>query len=140
MRKFVLFFFFLLIILLDISCGQLLGSGKSFEEKLKEQDLDSYEPDHSMEEQMKELIKEFVQDNDWKPDQQIDAQTFKKMFVNLIQRGALRHGNSQILRKLSDKILEKHGEPIIVKNLEQYFNIEELTLTYSKLLTPNSDL
>ncbi len=140
MRKFVLFFFFLLIILLDISCGQLLGSGKSFEEKLKEQDLDSYEPDHSMEEQMKELIKEFVQDNDWKPDQQIDAQTFKKMFVNLIQRGALRHGNSEILRKLSDKILEKHGEPIIVKNLEQYFNIEELTLTYSKLLTPNSDL
>ena len=140
MRKFVLLFFFLLIILLDISCGQLLGSGKSFEEKLKEQDLDSYEPDHSMEEQMKELIKEFVQDNDWKPDQQIDAQTFKKMFVNLIQRGALRHGNSQILRKLSDKILEKHGEPIIVKNLEQYFNIEELTLTYSKLLTPNSDL
>ena len=140
MRKFVLFFFFLLIILLDISCSQLLGSGKSFEEKLKEQDLDSYEPDHSMEEQMKELIKEFVQDNDWKPDQQIDAQTFKKMFVNLIQRGALRHGNSEILRKLSDKILEKHGEPIIVKNLEQYFNIEELTLTYSKLLTPNSDL
>ena len=140
MRKFVLFFFFLLIILLDISCGQLLGSGKSFEEKLKEQDLDSYEPDHSMEEQMKELIKEFVQDNDWKPDQQIDAQTFKKMFVNLIQRGALRHGNSEILRKLSDKILEKHGEPIIVKNLEQYFNIEELTLTYSRLLTPNSDL
>ena len=140
MRKFVLFFFFLLIILLDISCGQLLGSGKSFEEKLKEQDLDSYEPDHSMEEQMKELIKEFVQDNDWKPDQQIDAQTFKKMFVNLIQRGALRHGNSEILRKLSDKIIEKHGEPIIVKNLEQYFNIEELTLTYSKLLTPNSDL
>ena len=140
MRKFVLFFFFLLIILLDISCGQLLGSGKSFEEKLKEQDLDSYEPDHSMEEQMKELIKEFVQDNDWKPDQQIDAQAFKKMFVNLIQRGALRHGNSEILRKLSDKILEKHGEPIIVKNLEQYFNIEELTLTYSKLLTPNSDL
>ncbi len=140
MRKFVLFFFFLLIILLDISCGQLLGSGKSFEEKLKEQDLDSYEPDHSMEEQMKELIKEFVQDNDWKPDQQIDAQTFKKMFVNLIQRGALRHGNSEILRKLSDKILEKHGEPIIVKNLENYFNIEELTLTYSKLLSPNSDL
>ena len=140
MRKFVLFFFFLLIILLDISCGQLLGSGKSFEEKLKEQNLDSYEPDHSMEEQMKELIKEFVQDNDWKPDQQIDAQTFKKMFVNLIQRGALRHGNSEILRKLSDKILEKHGEPIIVKNLEQYFNIEELTLTYSKLLTPTSDL
>ena len=140
MRKFVLLFFFLLIILLELSCGQLLGSGKSFEEKLKEQDLDSYEPDHSMEEQMKELIKEFVQDNDWKPDQQIDAQTFKKMFVNLIQRGALRHGNSEILRKLSDKILEKHGEPIIVKNLEQYFNIEELTLTYSKLLTPNSDL
>ena len=42
------------------------------------------------------------------------------MFVNLIQRGALRTGNSEILKRLADKILEKHGEPIIVKNLENY--------------------
>ena len=89
---------------------------------------------------MKGLIEEYVQDNEWTPEQQIDAATFKKMFVNLIQRGALRQGNTDIIKALADKILEKHGEPIIVKNLEQYFNIEELTLTYSRLLTPNSDL
>ena len=151
MRKFVIFFFLLLILFLNVSCdGPTLGSanlgsaklssGKTFEERLKEEDLDSYEPDHSMENQMKDLINEYVQDNDWTPDQQIDAKDFKKMFVNLIQRGALRQSNTDILKALADKILEKHGEPIIVKNLEKYFNIEELTLTYSKLLSPNSDL
>jgi len=139
MRKFVLFFFLLLILFLNISCeGPSLGSGnlgstklnswKTFEERLKEEDLDSYEPDHSMENQMKDLINEYVQDNEWTPDQQIDAANFKKMFVNLIQRGALRQSNTDILKALADKILEKHGEPIIVKNLEKYFNIEELTL------------
>ena len=89
---------------------------------------------------MKELIQEYVQDQEWTPDKQLEKEVFKKMFVNLIQRGALRTGNSEILKRLADKILEKHGEPIIVKNLEKYFNIEELALTYSKLLTPNSDL
>ena len=141
MRKTFLFIFLLFIIILKISCSAVkLGSGKSFEERLKEEDLESYEADHSMENKMKELIQEYVQDQEWTPDKQLEKEVFKKMFVNLIQRGALRTGNSEILKRLADKILEKHGEPIIVKNLEKYFNIEELTLTYSKLLTPNSDL
>ena len=141
MRKTFIFIFLLFIIILKISCSEVkLGSGKSFEERLKEEDLESYEADHSMENKMKELIQEYVQDQEWSPDKQLEKEVFKKMFVNLIQRGALRTGNSEILKRLADKILEKHGEPIIVKNLEKYFNIEELTLTYSKLLTPNSDL
>ena len=146
MRKTILSFLIILSVILNISCSDVklgsanLGSGKTLEERLKEEDLDSYEADHSMENQMRDLIKEYVQDNEWTQEQQIDKATFKKMFVNLIQRGALRQGNSEILKRLADKILEKHGEPIIVKNLEKYFNIEELTLTYSKLLSPNSDL
>ena len=146
MRKTILSFLIILSVILNISCSDVklgsanLGSGKTLEERLKEEDLDSYEADHSMENQMRDLIKEYVQDNEWTQEQQIDKATFKKMFVNLIQRGALRQGNSEILKRLADKILEKHGEPIIVKNLEKYFNIEELTLTYSKLLSLNSDL
>ena len=146
MRKTILSFLIILSVILNISCSDVklgsanLGSGKTLEERLKEEDLDSYEADHSMENQMRDLIKEYVQDNEWTQEQQIDKATYKKMFVNLIQRGALRQGNSEILKRLADKMLEKHGEPIIVKNLEKYFNIEELTLTYSKLLSPNSDL
>ena len=134
------FFIFSLLIITIISSDIKLGSGKTFEERLKEEDLDSYEEDHTMDNQMKDLIKEYVQDQEWKPDEKIDKETFQKMFVSLIQRGALRQGNGAILKKLADKILEKHGEPVIVKNLEKYFNIEELTLTYSRLLSPNSDL
>ena len=141
MRKIKYYFFlFSLLIITIISSDIKLGSGKTFEERLKEEDLDGYEEDHTMDNQMKDLIKEYVQDQEWKPDEKIDKETFQKMFVSLIQRGALRQGNGAILKKLADKILEKHGEPVIVKNLEKYFNIEELTLTYSRLLSPNSDL
>ena len=141
MRKIKYFFFiFSLVIITIISSDIKLGSGKTFEERLKEEDLDGYEEDHTMDNQMKDLIKEYVQDQEWKPDEKIDKETFQKMFVSLIQRGALRQGNGAILKKLADKILEKHGEPVIVKNLEKYFDIQELTLTYSRLLSPNSDL
>ena len=137
---------FLLLLLLNLfiyisSTDIKLGSGKSFEERLKEEDLDKYEADHSMEDKMKELLSEYIEDQNWEQEKIIDKDTFMKMFINLIQRGALRQGNTGILKKLADKVIEKHGEPIIVKNLEKYFNIEELTLTYTKLLSPmNSDL
>ena len=137
---------FLLLLFLNLfiyisSTDIKLGSGKSFEERLKEEDLDKYEADHSMEDKMKELLSEYIEDQNWEQEKIIDKDTFMKMFINLIQRGALRQGNAGILKKLADKVIEKHGEPIIVKNLEKYFNIEELTLTYTKLLSPmNADL
>ena len=137
---------FLLLLFLNLfiyisSTDIKLGSGKSFEERLKEEDLDKYEADHSMEDKMKELLSEYIEDQNWEQEKIIDKDTFMKMFINLIQRGALRQGNTGILKKLADTVIEKHGEPIIVKNLEKYFNIEELTLTYTKLLSPmNADL
>ncbi len=137
---------FLLLLFLNLfiyisSTDIKLGSGKSFEERLKEEDLDKYEADHSMEDKRKELLSEYIEDQNWEQEKIIDKDTFMKMFINLIQRGALRQGNTGILKKLADKVIEKHGEPIIVKNLEKYFNIEELTLTYTKLLSPiNADL
>ena len=93
-----------------------------------------------MENQMKELIKEYIEEQDLKPDDQIDKETFKKIFVNLIQRGSLSQGNGEILKILADKILKKHGEPIYVKNLEKYFDIQELTLAYSAMFSHNTDL
>ena len=142
MNKVALILVLFLSVIINISSSDVkLGSTKSLEDRLKEEDLDSYEADHSMDDKMKELIDEYIQDHEWSQDYQLDKNTFKKMFINLIQRGALRQGNSVLLKKLCDKILEKHGEPIIVKNLAKYFNIEELTLTYTRLLNPkNTDL
>ena len=136
---------FLLIFLnlnLYIFC-QNVKLGKTVVEKLEEdEDLNSYEEDHSMSDRMKEIIKEYIQEQKWNQEQQLDKETFKKMFVYLIQKGALKQGSSAILKKLADKIIEKHGEPIIVKNLVQYFDIQELTLAYTRLLNPGktSDL
>ena len=135
----VLFLLFNLII--KLSC-QDVKLGKTLEEKLKEEDLDSYEEDHSMDDKLAGLVNEYIQEQKWNPEQQLDKETFKKMFVYIIQRGALRQGNSGILKKLADKMIEKQGETIIVKNLVKYFNIKDLTLTYSQLLHPqkNTDL
>ena len=140
MKQFILIFL-LFNLIIKLSC-QDVKLGKTLEEKLKEEDLDSYEEDHSMDEKLAGLVNEYVQEQKWSPEQQLDKETFKKMFVYIIQRGALRQGNSGVLKKLADKIIEKHGETIIVKNLVKYFNIMDLTLTYSQLLHPqkNTDL
>ena len=136
-----IFLFILFNLVLKLYC-QEKTLGKTIEEKLAEDDLDTYEEDHTMEDKMKELINEYVQEQKWKPEQIIDKETFRKMFVYIIQRGALRQGSSSLLKKLADKIVEKHGEKILVKNLVQYYDIKELTLTYTQLLSPqkNSDL
>ena len=136
-----IFLFILFNLVIKLYC-QEKTLGKTIEEKLAEDDLDTYEEDHTMEDKMKELINEYVQEQKWKPEQIIDKETFRKMFVYIIQRGALRQGSSSLLKKLADKIVEKHGEKILVKNLVQYYDIKELTLTYTQLLSPqkNSDL
>ena len=140
MKKFIILLV-LFNLIVKLSC-QDVKLGKTIEEKLKEEDLDSYEEDHSMDDKLVSLVNEYVQEQKWKPEQQLDKETFKKMFVYIIQRGALRQGNSGILKKLADKIIEKQGETIIVKDLAKYFNIKDLTLTYTQLLHPqkNTDL
>ena len=140
MKQYIIFVL-LFNLIIKLSC-QDVKLGKTLEEKLKEEDLDSYEEDHSMDEKLAGLVNEYVQEQKWSPEQQLYKETFKKMFVYIIQRGALRQGNSGVLKKLADKIIEKHGETIIVKNLVKYFNIMDLTLTYSQLLHPqkNTDL
>ena len=140
MKKFIILLV-LFNLIVKLYC-QDVKFGKTIEEKLKEEDLDSYEEDHSMDDKLVSLVNEYVQDQKWKPEQQLDKETFKKMFVYIIQRGALRQGNSGILKKLADKIIEKQGETIIVKDLAKYFNIKDLTLTYTQLLHPqkNTDL
>ena len=141
--KVALYFILLLNIIIYISCQKVkLGVDPGI--KLGgDDDLNSYEEDHSMDDLIQKLVKEYVEDKKWKPEQQIDKDTFVKMFVYLIQRGALRQGSSGILKKLADKILQKHGEPIIVKNLNKYFDIMEITLGYTQIMNPtdsDSDL
>ena len=141
--KVAFYFILLLNIIIYLSCQKVkLGSNPGI--KLGgDDDLNNYEEDHSMDDLIQKLVKEYVEDRKWKPEQQIDKEAFVKMFVYLIQRGALRQGSSAVLKKLADKILQNHGEPIIVKNLNNYFNIREITLGYTQILNPtdsDSDL
>ena len=59
MKQYIIFvLLFNLIIKLNCLDAKL---GKPLEEKLKEEDLDSYEEDHSMDEKLAGLVNEYVQ-------------------------------------------------------------------------------
>ena len=134
MKK-LIFIFVIWNIIVISTCLNVTLSEK-MKRKMKDDDLDKYEEDHSMDNLVKAQIKEYVKEQNWKEDEQIDIKAFKKMFVYIIQKGALKQGDSTLIKRLADKIIEKHGDKIFVKDLEKYFNIEDLTLTFSSLLHP----
>ena len=144
-----LFIFFMLLNLLLISnVLTRKRRQKTFnltEEDMKklDEDLDNYEEDHSMDDMMKKNVDEYIKEKKWTPEQEIDKETFRKMFIYVLQKGALKNGSTEILKKLCDAIVSKHGEKIIVKNLKNYYNMTELGLTYSSLFyqsVTNTDL
>ena len=144
-----LFIYFVLVNLLLISnVSSKKKKEKPFElteEAMKklDEDLDDYEEDHSMDDMMQKNVAEYVKEQKWTPEQEIDKETFRKMFIYVLQKGALKNGSTEILKKLCDSVVAKHGEKIIVKNLHSYYNMTELGLTYSSLFyqsVTNSDL
>ena len=146
--KIQIFYFVLLNLLLISYVSAKKKKDKTFElteENIKklDEDLDSYEEDHSMADMMKKNVEEYIKEQKWTPEQVIDKETFKKMFIYILQKGALKNGSTAILKKLSDTIVKNHGEKIIVKNLQNYYNMTELGLAYSTLFyksVTNTDL
>ena len=144
-----LFIFLMLFNLLLISnVSSKKSRQKTFnltEEDMKklDEDLDNYEEDHSMDDMMQKNVAEYVKEQKWTPEQEIDKETFRKMFIYVLQKGALKNGSTELLKKLCDAIISKHGEKIVVKNLKKYYNMTELGLTYSSLFyrsVTNTDL
>ena len=149
MKMKTLFIYFVLVNLLLISnVSSKKKKEKPFElteEAMKklDEDLDDYEEDHSMDDMMQKNVAEYVKEQKWTPEQEIDKETFRKMFIYVLQKGALKNGSTELLKKLCDAIVSKHGEKIVVKNLKKYYNMTELGLTYSSLFyrsVTNTDL
>ena len=75
-------------------------------------------------------------------EEQIDKETFTIMFIHIIQKSPLKQRITNILNRFAEKTINKYGEPIIVKNLHNYFNLDVLEKIYLQLFNPkiNTDL
>ena len=87
-------------------------------------------------EQMKRLVKDYIQSKKWELEKEITIDEFKKMFANVIQKSFLKQYHTEILTRFAENTIKRYGEPIIVKNLENYFEPNELQKIYLKLYNP----
>ena len=147
MKTFILFFFIILILKisqenndeeivehkigLDLSNEDIDVEGNNYEDYLRKRD-----------EKMKSLVNEYILQKKWNQEQQIDRKAFIDMFHIVIQKSPLKQGNTKVLNKFALKTIQKYGEPIYVKNLQQYYNLKGLNNIYIELFSPdvNSDL
>ena len=147
MKTFILFFFIILILKisqenndeeivehkigLDLSNEDIDVEGNDYEDYLRKRD-----------EKMKSLVNEYILQKKWNQEQQINRKEFIDMFHIVIQKSPIKQGNTKVLNKFALKTIQKYGEPIYVKNLQQYYNLKGLNNIYIELFSPdvNSDL
>ena len=88
------------------------------------------------------LVNIYIKEKKWDEEEQIDKETFTKMFIHIIQKSSLKQRNTNILNRFAEKTINKYGVPIIVKNLHNYFNLDVLEKIYLQLFNPkiNTDL
>ena len=124
MKK-ILFFFFLVLII-KISKEEVSIT------------LDEYYNTTPQQKQeiIKKLLNKYIQSKKWEPEKQLTNEIFTEMFVDIIQKSPLKQTFEETAKKLAENTIKKHEGPILVKNLDQYFNFEELSKTYLELFNP----
>ena len=98
--------------------------------------------DDKKQENLIKLVNEYIDKENWDQEKEINKDEFSKMFQYIIQKSALKQDNAGILARFAEKTMNEYGEPIIVKNLQQYFNLKNLRKIYLLLFNPeiNTDL
>ncbi len=125
MKK-ILFFFFLVLII------------KISKEEEVSITLDEYYDTTPQQKQeiIKKLLNKYIQSKKWEPEKQLTNEIFTEMFVDIIQKSPLKQTFEETAKRLAENTIKKHEGPILVKNLDQYFNFEELSKTYLELFNP----
>ena len=98
--------------------------------------------DDKKQENLIKLVNEYIDKENWDQEKEINKDEFSKMFQYIIQKSALKQDNAGILARFAEKTMNEYGEPIFVKNLQQYFNLKNLRKIYLLLFNPeiNTDL
>ena len=77
-------------------------------------------------------VKEYLKKNNLNSSSILNLDEFIKMFIEVVSED--KNKPKQIFIEVAKKIVKKHGEPILIKNINNYFNLEEMTLLYSEIL------
>ena len=141
MKYFLVYAFLLLVLIInkEVHCQY----EAKIETVLEFDDSDDYEGNKlKNKEKMKNLVNAYIQEQKWEEEKQIDKESFIKMFKEVIQKSSLNQRSNNTLARFAEKTINKFGEPIIVKNLQKYFNIDDLQKIYLELFKPkvNTDL
>jgi len=80
-------------------------------------------------------VKEYLIKNDLSSSSKLNLDEFIKMFIEVVSED--KNKPKQIFIEVAKKIVKNHGEPILIKNINNYFNLEEMTLLYSEILEEN---
>jgi hypothetical protein len=80
-------------------------------------------------------IKEYLKKNNLTSSSNLSLNEFIKMFIEVVSED--KNKPKQIFIEVAKKIVKNHGEPILIKNINNYFNLEEMTLLYSEILDEN---
>ena len=80
-------------------------------------------------------VKEYLIKNDLSSSSKLNLDEFIKMFIEVVSED--KNKPKQIFIEVAKKIVKNHGEPILIKNINNYFNLEEMTLLYSEILDEN---
>ena len=126
-------FIYILFLFLSFQIIQLAKKDKNVEED-KVELSESYSNQHMKQnEKFLNSVKEYIQEKKWEPEKELNQEEFKTMFNKLIQNSFLKQGNENKLKRFAENTIKKYGEPIIVKNLEKYFELNELRKIYLDL-------
>ena len=80
-------------------------------------------------------VKEYLIKNNLSSSSKLNLDEFIKMFIEVVSED--KNKPKQIFIEVAKKIVKNHGEPILIKNINNYFNLEEMTLLYSEILEEN---
>lgn len=125
MKK-ILFFFFLVLIIKIIKDETITVTLDENYDMTPEQ----------KQEKITKLLSNYIQSKKWEPEKQLTNELFTEMFMDIIQKSPLKQNFEETAKRLAENTIKKHEGPILVKNLDQYFNFEELSKTYLELFNP----
>ena len=91
---------------------------------------------------MKELINIYIESRHWNSNTILDKDTFTRMFIYVVNKSIFKKNNRDDLEILAERIFEKYGKPILIKNIKELFIIDELKTEFNKILNGknNKDL
>jgi len=82
---------------------------------------------------LKNKIKEYLEKNNLNSSSQLTLDEFIKMFIEVVSED--KNKPKKIFTEMAKKIVKKNGEPILIKNINNYFNLEEMSILYTEFLS-----